>query len=169
MLQIRDDDEADDHHEEPRGDLVRRDDVPCVNLIRVLPRTPEGGNVFRDPDEKGCEDKADIQGHPPAPSFDHGEIHARLPVRSKDERNEDIADVVYKVIRKEVCIDGDADCDAPRVRRETGEFQFENTPCLRDVAPHGGIHKARKEGDCRDFEECFLRIAPRADIGVCLK
>ncbi len=64
MLQIRDGDETDDDHQEPRGHLLRRDDIPHMYLIGILPRARKRADIFGNPDEKRDQDKPEIERHP---------------------------------------------------------------------------------------------------------
>ena len=101
MLQIRHDDETNDDHEKPRCDLLRRDDIPCLHLIGILPRADIGADVLGYPDEKRDEEKGDTQRHPP-PMLGDGEIHGRPPEEREDGDDEKDAEVVDEVVGKEI-------------------------------------------------------------------
>lgn len=55
MLQVGNYDEANDDHQEPRGDLLGGNHSPHMHLIRIFPCTQKGRDILSDPDEKGNE------------------------------------------------------------------------------------------------------------------
>ena len=60
MLQIGDENEADDDHKKPGSDFLGGDSVPGVNLIGIFPGAEVGGDVFSHPNEKGNEHKGNV-------------------------------------------------------------------------------------------------------------
>ncbi len=63
MFEVSHDDEADDDHQEPRGDFLTADHPPYVHLIRVLPGTKVCRDVFSYPDKKGDEQERQVYRH----------------------------------------------------------------------------------------------------------
>ena len=122
MLQIRDDDEADNDKQKPRSNLSRRDHIPFVGLIGVFPRAEVRRDVFGDPDEKSDERKAKIQWYPAPLSFDDGEIYSRVPKEGKYEDDQYPSNVGQECVGEEIDINRDAEGDTPQITSVASEL-----------------------------------------------
>ena len=162
MLQIRHQDETDDDHEKPRGDLLRGNDIPCVYLTRILPRADVRPDILCNPDEKGDEEEREAKRHPPALRSD-GEVYSRLPEENENGGDEEEAEIVDEVIRKEIQINERAEYDAPYVVVVILHLQFHYFPRLTDVAPYRRLHESAIERHRSNLEKSVFGIAPRAD------
>ena len=162
MLEVRDQDEADDDHEEPRGDLLRRDDIPRMYLTRVLPRTDIRPDILCNPDEKRDEEEREAKRHPPALRSD-GEVYSRLPEENENGGDEEEAEIVDEVVGKEIQIDERAEYDAPYIVVVILHLQFHYFPRLTDIAPYRRVHESAVERHGGNLKKSFFGIAPRAD------
>ena len=103
-----------------------------MNLIGVLPRAEEGRDVFRDPDKESDEQECRIERHPAFFARQHGEVDARAPEKDKNNRNEQVTDILHEVIGEEVDIDSSSYEDTPEIMIDVGEPQIKYAPSLRE-------------------------------------
>lgn len=122
MLQIRDDDEADNDKQKPRSNLSRRDHIPFVGLIGIFPGAEVRRDVFGNPDEKSDQRKADIERYPAPLSFDDSEIYSCVPEEGKYEDNQYPSNVGDECVGEEIDINRDAENDAPQMMSIASEL-----------------------------------------------
>ena len=159
MLQVGDQDKADDDEQKPRSDLAEADHVPTRELVGIFPGAQIRRDVFRDPDEE--RNQAERDGERDAAYFvDHDKLNPRAPIDDEDKRDQDPADVRQIVVGKKVDIDHDAKDCRRAVAERPDEFEFHDAPTLADVAADGRVHEPAVERYGAKFKIAEFRIRP---------
>lgn len=163
VFQVGDDNETDDDQERPSVNLAEGNDVPCVDLVGVLPGAEIRGNVFGNPDEKADEKEREQQWHA-AFFVDVRKEDCRAPEEDGDKDGERPAEIRNEVVSEKV----EVDCSAQRNGEEVAWIVFntglEKAPGLREVTGDSGVHESGEQRDRGDFEKTRFRIAPRSDL-----
>lgn len=163
MLQLRHNDEADDHEQKPRADFAQMDQLPAGALVRVRPGAEKRGDVFCDPDEKADQKVAERDGHGKTLMGD-AEVDLRAPEHDEHEHHQHPAKIPDVMMGEKIQVDRRTERSDQKRPRPVCQTDVQPSPRLAQIARHARVHESAVERDAKHFAVPFFRIAPRAHV-----